>query len=267
VVVSGNYVYVGDTDGGFANVEPGLHVIDVSNPTNCVRVGGYAQGWNIRSVALQGNYAYIANGYLEVLDVSNPANPVRVGGFNSGSVVSADVSGNYAYIAEWDSDDGLKIIDVSNPTNCFQVLDGDAYYPTYAHAVAAWGRYAYLIDRDDGLSIYDVSNPTNTIFVGLYRTAGLEWFSSVTIVDGRIYLAAGSEGLIVLPTLNSLQFSVRVDATPGQPFTLEAATNLHNALSWTPLLTTNVAAMPFDYVDFDVKASDKPRKFYRVRQP
>jgi hypothetical protein len=32
-------------------------------------------------------------------------------------------------------------------------------------------------------------------------------------------------------------------------------------------LTTNVPAMPFDYVDYDVKISDKPQKFYRVRQP
>ena len=32
-------------------------------------------------------------------------------------------------------------------------------------------------------------------------------------------------------------------------------------------MTANVAAMPFDYVDFDVKLSDKPQKYYRVRQP
>jgi len=25
--------------------------------------------------------------------------------------------------------------------------------------------------------------------------------------------------------------------------------------------------MPFDYVDFDVKLSERPQKFYRVRQP
>jgi hypothetical protein len=36
---------------------------------------------------------------------------------------------------------------------------------------------------------------------------------------------------------------------------------------WTPLLTTKVPVMPFDLVDFDVKLSEKPRKFYRARQP
>jgi hypothetical protein len=73
--------------------------------------------------------------------------------------------------------------------------------------------------------------------------------------------------LIVLPTLPNVQFSVRVDATPGVPFTLEAATNLNDPFPWSPLLTTNVPVTPFDYVDFDVKLSDKPHKFYRVRQP
>ena len=34
-----------------------------------------------------------------------------------------------------------------------------------------------------------------------------------------------------------------------------------------PLVTTNVPAMPFDFVDFDVRIAEKPRKFYRVRQP
>ena len=74
-------------------------------------------------------------------------------------------------------------------------------------------------------------------------------------------------GLVVLPTLPNVQFTVRVDATPGVPFTLEAATNLLDPNPWTPLVTTNVPAMPFDFVDFDVKLSDKPQKFYRVRQP
>ena len=64
-----------------------------------------------------------------------------------------------------------------------------------------------------------------------------------------------------------MQFTVRVDATPDVLFTLEAATNLTDPNSWQPLLTTNVAVMPFDFVDFDVKLTNKPQKFYRVRQP
>src|SRR5262249_18675767 len=57
------------------------------------------------------------------------------------------------------------------------------------------------------------------------------------------------------------EFTVRVDANTNQPFTLEATTNLLSPIAWTPLVTTNVPAMPFDYVDFDVKFSNKPQKF------
>ena len=89
----------------------------------------------------------------------------------------------------------------------------------------------------------------------------------MTVAANRIYLADGSAGLLVLPSLPNVQFTVRVDAAPSVPFTLEAATNLSDPNPWQPLLTTNIATMPFDYVDFDVKLTNKPQKFYRVRQP
>ena len=115
------------------------------------------------------------------------------------------------------------------------------------------------------LKVIDVIDSTNCVRVGGHDTSG--YAQGVTAVAGRIYVADGETGLLVLPTLRDFQFTVRVDAAPGVPFTLEAATDLGAPMPWTPLLTTNVPAMPFDYVDFDVKLSDKPHKFYRVRQP
>ena len=79
-------------------------------------------------------------------------------------------------------------------------------------------------------------------------------------------VADDTNGMQVIDVNNPTN-CVRVDATPGESFTLEAATNLLAPITWTPLLTTNVSAMPFDYVDFDVKLSEKPQKFYRLRQP
>jgi hypothetical protein len=59
----------------------------------------------------------------------------------------------------------------------------------------------------------------------------------------------------------------RAPAVTGSSNTLEAATHLNAPIPWTPLLATNVPAMPFDCVDFGVKLSEKPHKCYRVRQP
>ena len=48
---------------------------------------------------------------------------------------------------------------------------------------------------------------------------------------------------------------------------IQAATNLTAPNPWTPLWTTTPPALPFDFVDYDLKLSEKPHKFYRVRQP
>jgi hypothetical protein len=109
VKVVGSYAYV-------AAHSSGLAVIDVSNPTNCVQLGGCDTLGYAIGVAVSGNYAYVAdatNG-LQVIDVSDPARCVRVGGFiTSAEARDVAVSGNYAYVAAYDA--GLQVIDVRDP--------------------------------------------------------------------------------------------------------------------------------------------------------
>ena len=83
MTVSGNYACVADWGAG-------LQVIDVSNPANCVRVGGYDTGFAV-GVAVSGNYAYVADLFagLQVIDVSNPTNCVRVGGYDTSDLPTA----------------------------------------------------------------------------------------------------------------------------------------------------------------------------------
>jgi hypothetical protein len=126
------------------------------------------------------------------------------------------------------------------------------------------GDYAYVADDTAGLLVIDVSDPENCTRVSGYPTGPAY---GVAVTTDRTYIASWGRGLLVLPSLSNLQLTLRVDATPNLPFTLEAATNLSDPNPWQPLLTTNVPAMPFDFVDFDVKLSEKPQKFYRVRQP
>ena len=215
-------------------------------------------------VQVAGNYAYIALGAagLAVIDASNPTNAVRVGGYDTtGTASDVAVLGNYAYVV--DDAAGLQVIDVRNPANCVRV--GGYVTGGYASGVAVSGNYAYVADGAAGLQVIDVSNPAHCVRVGGYDTRGYAW--GVAVVAGRIYVTEEQSGLLVLPTLPNVQFTVRVNATTNETFTLEAATNLNFPIPWTPLLTTNVPAMPFDYVDCDVKLSEKPQKFYRVRQP
>lgn len=72
-----------------------------------------------------------------------------------------------------------------------------------------------------GLEVIDVSNPTNCVCVGSFRTCGSA--QGVAVADNRLYVVDGENRLVVLPSLSNVQFSVRVDATPGEISTLEAA--------------------------------------------
>jgi hypothetical protein len=74
------------------------------------------------------------------------------------------------------------------------------------------------------LQVIDISDPTNCVLAGAYDTGGIA--SGVAVAEGRIYVADGQQGLLVLPTLPNVQSTVRVDAQPGVPFTIEAATDL-----------------------------------------
>jgi hypothetical protein len=166
-----------------------------------------------------------------------------------------------AYVA--DGIAGLHVIDVSNPNNCVRVGGYDT--SGTALGVAVSGNYAYVADDKNGLQVIDVRNPSNCVRAGGLDTSGIA--RGVTVVADRIYVADSSGGLLVLPTLPNVQFTVRVEATTNETFTLQAATNLASPIAWANLLTTNLPAMPFDYVDYDVKISEKPQKFYRVRVP
>ncbi|MBT1697118.1 hypothetical protein KK083_09545 [Fulvivirgaceae bacterium PWU4] len=76
------------------------------------------------SVAIAGNYAYVASegsDALEIIDIANPAAPVHKGSIAHGTggallsrPKSVVVSGNYAYVASYGSD-ALEIVDITNP--------------------------------------------------------------------------------------------------------------------------------------------------------
>ena len=79
----------------------------MSNPSNCVRVGGIQldQSPNEEAidVAVSGNYAYVAATYagLQVIDVSDPAHCVRAGEYASSESFGVSVTSNLGDPASW----------------------------------------------------------------------------------------------------------------------------------------------------------------------
>ena len=119
------------------------------------------------SVAIEGRYAYVADGRsgLRIVDVSNPANPVETGFFDtSGSASSVAVKSQYAYITT-DLPWGVSIVDVSDPGRTTQV----GFYKSpfgVVSRVALAGNCAYIAGGLGDLRIVDVSDPTGLVEVG-----------------------------------------------------------------------------------------------------
>jgi len=99
---------------------------------------------------------------------------------------------NYAYVADG-GDDGLQIIDVSNPAKPQLASKVTA---NAGLAVAANGNYAYLATK--GLKIFDISNPASPEKIGEFSGAN---FSEVT-VNGTYAYVTGDGGVQIVDVSN-----------------------------------------------------------------
>ena len=174
VGLSGNYAYV---------AAGGLHVVDISDPSNPKRLGGFDTSRNTEGVAVAGQHAYVIDAQsLHVLDVADPGHPRRLGTCDiPGRGTGIALSGNYAYVTTT----GLSVIDITNPTQ--PKLVGQYKTPGAADGVAVSGNYAYVVDG--GLQVIDITHPNELRWVGQYDAAGDIW--TVTVA-GKYALVAGS---------------------------------------------------------------------------
>ncbi|WOO40306.1 hypothetical protein [Rubellicoccus peritrichatus] len=170
--------------------------------------GGNVQDGTITAAKFDSNIVFTGDGSgLTNLNPSNLAGPftynsldfstlreVGIGDANGGQARKVFVSGNYAYVANWL--DGLRIYDISDPTNPQSVGHIDDGNDT-AQGIVVTGNYAYLSADDDGVRIYDVSDPTNPTFVRTFPMSPSNDADAdqVTIEGNYAYLANGSGGL------------------------------------------------------------------------
>jgi hypothetical protein len=145
VAVAGNYAYV-------ANVDSGLRVIDVSNPSAPFEVGVYASS-KADGVTVAGSYAYVseAGWGLRILDISDPTAPFQVSLYDSvGYTENSAVDWGYAYVAEGEV--GVEMVNVLNPAA--PVMTSLYNTPGMTHDVAIAGDgYVYAADGSNGLVI------------------------------------------------------------------------------------------------------------------
>lgn len=211
LAVSGNHALVisGTSD---------VVVIDISNPSSPVAVASLQMGYYTRAIAVSGNHAYVVGDFdleeagMAIIDITYPTEPVWVGTFSQ-TVTLGDyfgdivVSGSYAYLG---CSDGLRIVDVSNPTapvavssppssppvsNAPQVfcidLSGDHVYFSYSV-------YEAVCDPESGecwddwvphFDVIDVSNPASPVRISSSSLA----VSALAIAGTNLYLSSGTD--------------------------------------------------------------------------
>ena len=104
LAVQGKVLYLGDPYSG-------LHVIDISNPSQPQRLANWSEYPMFMDLAIADNWLFSASyGAVLVIDVSNPANPQLTQMYrNPGLAMGIDVQGNLVCVA--DGDGGLLLLD------------------------------------------------------------------------------------------------------------------------------------------------------------
>ncbi len=206
--------------------DDGLQIVDVSDPDNPAAAGSLgddttrllegASGVAVFTVDTN-TYAAVVSEIddgLQIVDVSDPDNPAAAGSLGddttrllegaSGVAVFTVDTNTYAAVASF-TDNGLQIVDVSDPDNpaaagslgddTTRLLEGA--YTADVFTIGTSTYIAVVSEIDDGLQIVDVSDPDNPAAAGSLgddTTRLLEGASGVAVftVDTNTYAAVAS---------------------------------------------------------------------------
>ena len=165
VWAEGNYAYIGHHY-NFSGVD----IIDISNPTNPVKVANFGAGftdvWNpvVRNGVLYTTSLLGGTG-IYIVDVSNPTSPVQLAHLSIGKTYHVSFSGNVMYVVD-DTTLVVKMFDVSSP-NTPMFLGSFTAPGNKIHT--AWVRgNRLLLSSWNQTSIWDVTVPETPVMLGTY---------------------------------------------------------------------------------------------------
>ena len=173
--------------------EDGIEIIDISDPTSPTSVGRVAHSTNLNGAHQvdittigSSTYAVVAaksNHSIEIIDISDPTTPTSVGRLADGDsremagaydIAIATINDKTYAVVTGNSDHGVEIIDISDPTSPSGVGrvtdDNDRLLKNPAEVrIATIGGSTYAVvgsHVDDGVEIIDISTPTSPSPVG-----------------------------------------------------------------------------------------------------
>lgn len=208
--IADGYAYVVGANNG-----SGIHILDLSNPTNPVETAYYSASGYVHDAYVYDDtiYASSADTY-DLIDVSDKSNPQLIS-------QSAALPGIYAH-SGWLTEDkryfvaceefnvrDVTVWDLQDRTTWNLVVPTwQMAEDTPTHNVFIRGQYAYFSYYKDGFVCLDVSDPTNPVYIGRYDTypgtTGTyegAWGCYPFLPSGNVLISDISTGLYVLDFL------------------------------------------------------------------
>jgi type II secretory pathway pseudopilin PulG len=201
------YVYVGLAKAAGSS-DPEFNIIDVgggsASPTSPVRVGGYHVGFTVKSIAIEGNYAYLSttdttttNRQLIVLDISNKSNPTVVYSFtapdNFGVANSVVAKNGSVYLGKAYSSTypNFYIFDGTAPASSFATLGSKQVGANDSvNSIVVRDHYAFLVTNKQ-FQIWDVSNPASMVPWTIDGTTG-SFYSLTDNINSHVNASSAS---------------------------------------------------------------------------
>ncbi len=239
---------------GASEVDDGIQIIDISNPSNPLAVGKLLDtdgtfelngAVELAIATIEGStYAVVAakaDSGISIIDITTPSSPSHVGLVSDGGdkllknpydVAIATIGGSTYAVVTGNGDDGIEIIDISTPSSPSPVgrladdsnkagcdstevcLDG----PVEVRITTIGGStYAVVVAHlDHGMEIIDISDPTNPSSVGRITDAD-DTTRELVNANGLAIVTIGSSTYAVVAGYGDDGISIIDISTPSSP--------------------------------------------------
>lgn len=242
------FIYVSGTDS-----TGGVHILDVSDPSNPIEIGRHDPIAYIHDVHVRGDRMYtfqFSAAIIEVIDISDKTNPVVLATIDDpgGSTHSGwtTMDNNFLLVADERNGFDGRVFDIRDLDNIVEVSTFTSNPQTFVHNPYVRGDFAYLAHNREGLRVYDVLDPSNPIEVGYYDTvteaneeSGGLWSACPFIPSGKVIGGDRDLGLLVWE-INEV-YASRFNGIVRDAATLEVLDAVTvEVIEMSDVLTTNV---------------------------
>ena len=179
-----NYAYI-------AIEYDGLHILDISDPTNAKEVSAihYDILPEAQFHAISNNTAYLgtSGGNIRVLDISETNSLPLLGYVEGLGAEDIAVSDNIGYVAR--GEEGFSLIDVSDLEN-ISIINTYDLENFQANSIVSQDDLLFILEEDVGLHIFDATDHSNLISLSTVNL-NVTSYDDVAVWNDYVYVAMG----------------------------------------------------------------------------